>query len=208
MSKNHRNMTGTLRVGKFFRELAGIERALGRLIMPVSLWRQLFTFLSKSAPSALANIADIASFDHSGRMTASLTFNYDFSEIPDDDFGWLTIEIVGDGFSGRGGFWVQWQDVTEFSESLSAYPIPQGTTLSAQWGFDMQEGEDLRLRVQIAPTNPKGDLTVTAEVADYLAPSQRVRTSFQTNYPELEAFRSEIARLISRNAGSATLRGS
>lgn len=50
-------------------------------------------------------------------MAASLTFQYDFSGDPNDDFGWLTIELVGGGFSGKGGFWVQWQDVSEFGEA-------------------------------------------------------------------------------------------
>lgn len=71
----------------------------------------------------------------------------------------------------------------------------------------MQEGEDLRLKVEIRPANAAGDLTVRAEVADYLTPSQRVQTSLLTNYPDLEAFRSAVAELIARNADIAILRG-
>lgn len=140
-------------------------------------------------------------------MATSLTFQYDFSSDPNDDFGWLAVKVVGGGFSGKGGFWVQWQDVSEFGESLSAYPIPREAPLAAQWGFNMQEGEDLRLKVEIGPANATGDLTVRTEVADYLTPSQRVQTSFLTNYPDLEAFRSEIGKLMSREAEIATLRG-
>ena len=140
-------------------------------------------------------------------MTATLTFRYDFSDDPGDDFGWLTVEVSSRGFAGKGSFWVQWQDVAEFGQSLSNYPIPPDARLKAQWGFEMQEGEDLRLKVEIAPANDTGDLVVETEVADYLTPSKRVRTSFLTNYPELEAFRTSIAKLMSRDAEKATLLG-
>ena len=152
-------------------------------------------------------IADIELSRHAGVMTATLRFRYDFSDDPDDDFGWLMIEIVSGGFAGKGGFWVQRQDVKDFGESLSAFPIADDASLGAQWGFDKREGEDLRLKVQITPANNRGDLNVSAEVADYLTPSQRVRTSFLTNYPDLEAFKASISKLMSRDADEATLLG-
>jgi hypothetical protein len=140
-------------------------------------------------------------------MNAYLTLRYEFTNDPTDDFGWLSVEVAGDGFAGCGGFWVQWQDVARFGESLSTYPIPANEPLKVQWGFDMQEGEDLRLSIEVGPANATGDLSVQVEVADYNNPKQRVRTSFQTNYPELEAFRVSIARLIDRTASDASLVG-
>jgi hypothetical protein len=47
-----------------------------------------------------------------------------------------------------GGFWVQWQDVKEFGESLSTYPIEPDAPLKAQWGYEMQEDDDLILSVE------------------------------------------------------------
>jgi hypothetical protein len=163
---------------------------------------------ANSCRSAIDPIAVIKEYRHFNRMTSKLTLRYEFTNDPGDDFGWLTVEVVSDRFAGRGGFWVQWQDVAEFGQSLSTYPIPADAPLKAQWGFDMQEGEDLRLSIDIGPANSTGDLSVEAEVADYNNPTQRVRTSFLTNYPQLEAFRVSIASLMDRNVNEATLLGS
>ncbi|WP_034159601.1 hypothetical protein [Sphingomonas sp. ERG5] len=55
-------------------------------------------------------------------MSASLTLRYEFSQ--DDDFGWLGVKVQTERFGGSGGFWVQWQDVAEWSTQLLVYPIP------------------------------------------------------------------------------------
>lgn len=83
-----------------------------------------------------------------------------------DDFGRLSIDVETDRFSGKGGFWVQWQDVKEFGEALSTFPITPDHPIVAQWGYEMQNGDDLILRLEIAPANTRGDLAVRFEIAD------------------------------------------
>ena len=134
-----------------------------------------------------------------------LTLSYRYDDT--DDFGRLGVELCTDNFCGQGGFWVQWQDVKEFGETLSAYPIPPDAHLSASWGYNMQEGDDLIVSIQIAPENATGDLRVRVELADESEQSERVRASFVTNYPELEAFRLGIAALMDRKCDEATLAG-
>lgn len=103
---------------------------------------------------------------------------------------------------------MQWQDVKEFGEALATYPIKSDSPVAIQWGFDVQEGDDLILRVEIAPANKRGDLIARIEIADEREPQQRVRASFTTNYPQLETFRVEIARLMNNEIGEAVLTGS
>jgi hypothetical protein len=140
-----------------------------------------------------------------------LRYEYDSSffdpKKPRDDFGWLTVQVQTDRFSGDGGFWVQWQDVKEFGEALNVFPILAERPIAVQWGFDMQEGDDLRLKIEIAPANNRGDLKVRFVVADYHEPCNRTGGYFTTNYPDLDAFRTGIARLMEREAGEATLHG-
>jgi hypothetical protein len=141
---------------------------------------------------------------------AQLTLSYRYDGTPDlimDDFGRLSVSLETDRFSGRGGFYVQWQDVRDFSERLAAYPIADEAPVAAQWGYDMQEGDDLILRIEIAPANKTGDLIVRVEIADDHAPQNRVRSSFLTNYPDLESFRSGIAALMDGRVAEAALTG-
>lgn len=46
----------------------------------------------------------------------------------------LDVEVKGKQFSGKGGFWVQWQDVREFGEKLATYPILRDAPVEASWG--------------------------------------------------------------------------
>lgn len=135
----------------------------------------------------------------------TLTLRYRFDDA--DDLGWLELAVASEGFCGRGGFWVQWQEIRDFGEALATYPILPDAPLKAEWGFEMLEGDDLRLSVEICPANPTGDLGVEVVVADYKQPRQRVRTSFRTNYPDIEAFRIGIAKLMDRQAHEAILLG-
>lgn len=136
---------------------------------------------------------------------SKLVFRYRYDDT--DDFGWLDVAVTSASFSGQGGFWVQWQDVKEFGEKLSTYPIKPEAPLAASWGYEMQEGEDLVVSVEIAPANQRGDLRVKVELADYTERSERLRTSFVTNYPDLDAFRLALAELMDRKAEEAVLVG-
>lgn len=143
---------------------------------------------------------------------SELVFTYDFNpkflvDVVPDDFGYLTIAASTEHFSGKGGFWVQWQDVKEFGESLSAYPIDPATPLTASWGFEMQEGDDLILRIEIAPKDSRGNLQVKFEIADQYEPCTRLRASFQTTYTEVDVFRNSIGQLMARKATRAVLTG-
>lgn len=133
-------------------------------------------------------------------------FNTKSTEIR-DDFGRLSVAVETDRFSGKGGFWVQWQDVKDFGEALESYPIQKDHPVSVQWGFDMQEGDDLILRLEIAPADSRGNLDVSFEIADDYAPCHRVRGCFRTNYSDLASFRTGIEQLMSREVEQAILNG-
>ncbi|RQW44107.1 hypothetical protein [Novosphingobium sp. LASN5T] len=103
---------------------------------------------------------------------------------------------------------MQWQALKKFGEALATYPIEPDSPIKAQWGFNMLEGDDLILGIEIAPANKRGDLIARIEVAYDREPQQRVRASFMTNYPQLETFGAEIAGLMNAGFGEAVLTGS
>jgi len=140
-------------------------------------------------------------------MGSSLTFAYDFSGDPDDDFGWLGVAVSTANFTGRCGFWVQWQDVREFGDKLATYPISPDAPLKAAWGYEPWEGDALVVSVEIAPATSRGDLAVKVELRDHTEPSECLRTSFITNYPDLEAFKLAITNLMDGKADEAELIG-
>jgi len=141
----------------------------------------------------------------------TLRYQYDTSFFdpnqPTDDFGRLSVAVETERFSGKGGFWVQWQDVKEFGEALSPFPIAADKPIVAQWGFGVLEDDDLILHLEVVPANKRGDLAVRFEIADDLEPNNRVRGSFVTNYPDLEVFRLTIARLMDGEEEDAFLTG-
>ncbi|KPF48238.1 hypothetical protein IP65_20695 [Novosphingobium sp. AAP1] len=143
------------------------------------------------------------------RLTLQYQYDSSFFDAnkPRDDFGRLSVAVETERFSGEGGFWVQWQDVKEFGEALDAFPITAEKPIAVQWGFNMQEGDDLVLRLEIAPANRRGDLLVRFEIADDYEPQNRVRGRFLTNYPDLDAFRAGIKLLMSGEAAEAVLVG-
>lgn len=140
----------------------------------------------------------------------TLRYRYDASffdpKQPTDDFGWLSIEVKTDQYSVKGGFWVQWQDVKEFGEAL-ALSITTGHHVKGQWGFDMQEGNDLIMSLEIAPESKQGDFAIRFTLADHVKPGNRASGSFVTSSPQLDSFREEIARVMEREAEEATLAG-
>ena len=141
----------------------------------------------------------------------TLKYQYDSSFFDPkearDDFGRLSVAVETEQFSGKGGFWVQWQDVKEFGEALDVFPITAEKPISVQWGFNMLEGDDLILRFEITPANKRGDLMVRFEISDDYEPQNRVRGLFLTNYPDLDAFRAGIALLMSGEVAEAVLTG-
>ena len=145
-------------------------------------------------------------------MNCSLSFTYEYSGDPNDDFGWLGVAVVSERSSGRGGFWVQWQDVKEFGEKLSTYPIPPETPIAGQWGYEPWKGDALAVSIEIVPEGRRGTLAVKVWLRDHTEmgegePGECVRTSFITDYPQLAAFGSEIADLMDGKAQEAKLLG-
>ena len=145
-------------------------------------------------------------------MSTGLSFRYRFSGDPNDDFGWLDVKVEGEQFSGKGGFWVQWQDVKEFGERLATYPILADAPIEAAWGYEPWEGDSLVVGVEVAPADKRGNLAIQVWLRDYAEngegnPSNCVRTTFNANYPELETFRHAIARLMDGQIEEAVLVG-
>ncbi|KPF75895.1 MAG: hypothetical protein HEQ21_04950 [Blastomonas sp.] len=140
-----------------------------------------------------------------------LSYRFDQSyfdkELDRDDFGRLSIRFETENFTGSGGFWVQWQDVVRFGDDLVAYPINAESPIIAQWGYEMQKGDDLIIRIAVAPKNKTGDLLVSVVLADDHDQSQRLNGSFVTEYAAIESFRQDIARMMTDGAHEAVLHG-
>jgi hypothetical protein len=137
-----------------------------------------------------------------------LTLRYEYDRTPPiDDFGWLAAEVQTDRYSGMGGFWVQWQDVVEFADKLKQFPTPFDAPIRGQWGFEMQEGNDLILSIAVAAGTSTGDLVVRVEMADHHLPEERLRTSFVTGYAQLALFASALAEVMARSVDEAVLSG-
>lgn len=140
-----------------------------------------------------------------------LTYRFDPSyhdkSLDRDDFGRLSLRFEGKQFSGSGGFWVQWQDVVEFGEKLCRYPIKEDEPIEAQWGYEMQHGDDVILRIVISPRNKIGDLTAAVVIADDHDQSQRLQAAFRTGYSALAMFREGVAKLMNGEVKEAILHG-
>lgn len=140
-----------------------------------------------------------------------LSYKFDPSHFDEklnrDDFGLLSLKVETEQFSGRGGFWVQWQDVVEFGEKLNAYPIEVDNPIIAQWGYNMQEGDDLIIRICIAPKNKTDDLSISIVVADDHDPLQRLTVTFRSGYAALDIFRQDLAKLMNGETNEAELHG-
>jgi hypothetical protein len=136
-----------------------------------------------------------------------LSLRYKHDRDPNDDFGRLTLSVQNEKFSAKGGFWVQWQDVVEFANSLQAYPIQSGEPVTVQWGYNMQEGDDLIIKITIASKNATGDLSVSVEIRDEDEPSIRAQIAFRSGYPAVDLFRSDIIKLMAGEMEEAILHG-
>lgn len=97
--------------------------------------------------------------------------------------------------------------MTEFGNALNAYPIREDQPVIVQWGFNMQEGADLILPLEIAPADKRGNLADSFVIADDFDPRDRVRGTFLTNYPNLAAFTVGIEQLMNCNVEKAILSG-
>jgi hypothetical protein len=142
-------------------------------------------------------------------MTAKLTLRYEFSSDPDDDFGWLSASVQTDAFMGRGGFWVQWQNVKEMAPKLDAYPFSSANPFLEEWGQCNSDGSNYEVIVgiSISPANKTGDLDVIVKIADHHDTRRQCRAVFRTNYPEVANFASELKAVMDRQRDAAVLLG-
>ena len=142
-------------------------------------------------------------------MTAQLTLRYEFSSDPDDDYGWLAVSVQTDAFTGRGGFWVQWQDVKELASKLDAYPLSSANPFVEAWGQSNGDGSNYEVivGVSILPANKTGDLDVVVRLADHRDTRRQCQAVFQTNYPDMANFAVELKAVMDGQREEAVLRG-
>lgn len=139
-------------------------------------------------------------------MNSTFVFEYEFSH-DGDDFGWLIAKVQTPQFSGRNGFWVQWQDVRDFAALLTTFPINADSPLLREWGFS-EQGEYTEItKIKIAPKGATGALFVNVLLANYYAPENRCSTCFETDYPSLSEFGEQIERMLHNRTGGAVLKG-
>ncbi|MBC9034750.1 hypothetical protein IAG41_20360 [Sphingomonas sp. JC676] len=141
-------------------------------------------------------------------MNAKLTLRYEFSS-DDGDFGWLAAEVETYPFSGRGGFWVQWQDVEAWAGKLGSYPISTENPCVAEWGQCQSDGSNYEviIGVSILPANKTGDLDVLVKVGDLNDARQQCQAVFRTNYPDTARFAAEMQAMMRRETNVARLLG-
>lgn len=139
-------------------------------------------------------------------MTSGVTLSYDFSADPNDDFGWLTVIVESENCRGKNGMWVQWQDVVDFAEKLSQYPIASETPVEAEWGFT-EEGNYTRVTfISLSPANARGEVAVTVDLVDYHDARRRFQLALETTYADIASFRAELEQLMAKARDKAVLR--
>jgi hypothetical protein len=143
------------------------------------------------------------------KLTLSYRFDPSYFDktLDRDDFGRLSLRVETENFTGEGSFWVQWQDVVEYGKRLEVYPIEVDKPVVTQWGYGMQEDEDLIIRISIGAKNLAGDLLVIVVVADDNEPTHRLSASFRSGYSALDMFKRDIARMMNREITEAVLHG-
>jgi hypothetical protein len=123
-----------------------------------------------------------------------------------DNFGWLELEVRTADFRGRAGTWVQWQDLDEFADTLSLYPIRAEAPLRGEWGRDPHISGEGNLAVAIEPANRRGGLDVKIALASYHPEVRdRIRTGFRTGYAELQDFARSLKLMVRKETDEAVL---
>lgn len=161
-----------------------------------------------SGSAAAAPVADTPSATYHGPMGAKLTIRYQFS-LDDDDFGWLAVSVETEPFAGQGGFWVQLQDVDEWTAKLDAYPFSTEDPCVVDWGQCDSDGSNYQviIGIKIIPANKTGDLDVVVRVADHHDTRRQCQAVFRTNYPDTERFAAQMRTIMRREADEAVLLG-
>ncbi|MEM9086152.1 MAG: hypothetical protein AAGB23_09550 [Pseudomonadota bacterium] len=117
------------------------------------------------------------------------------------------MSLQSGSFSGKSGFWVQWQDLLEFGDQLPSSPARLSERISCDWGFDTLEKDDLVLSLSIEEIGGLGELSVSVELADHNAPFNRLRASFRATYASLDLFKRDLLKHIAHEGEAAELVG-
>lgn len=142
-------------------------------------------------------------------MSAQLAVRYEFSSDPEDDFGWLAMSVETDPFVGRGGFWVQWQNVDEWAAKVDAFPFSAQQPCIEEWGQCDSDGSNYEviIGVSILPANKTGDLDVLVRIADHHDTRRQCQAVFRTNYPDTARFAADLQAVMRREQSEAILVG-
>jgi hypothetical protein len=144
---------------------------------------------------------------------SKLTLRYEYEapylppEKQPDHFGRLFMTAETARFSGKGDFWVQWQDVVELGEELKTYPISEDRPIVRRWGFEQLEGNDTILAIEIMPSDKIGGLAVRFIIANQCEPQDRVSAQFKTTYSEIHRFSNDISLLMKQAIEEVVLTG-
>lgn len=128
-----------------------------------------------------------------------------FKPDPCDTVGRLFLHVGTASYKGEGFFWAQADGLADFAKAIAAYPISADQPAEVRFGYDQCEGEDLIIRIEIAPVDAIGHLRVRVEVADLNEPDNRLKVAFQTTYSEIDAFRVALGPLLNGQDAKATL---
>jgi len=134
-----------------------------------------------------------------------LKLAYEHDGDPNDSFGRLSVEVFADGFSGCGGMWVQWQDLVELSERLSAFPLPADNPIDEDWGYGEIENYRPIVRLAFFPVGNTGPVKVLVQLANDDDPDIALKCKFRAGYPSIERFRRELKILAESKSGLALL---
>jgi hypothetical protein len=143
----------------------------------------------------------------------SLAFRF---EREDEWHGKLFATVSADGFAGEGGAWLNTDQLREFGQRLSAFPLVKEDppSISSGFGANADSLEQVHVSISLHPHNARGAVRATVELATEvwngeeadLACSATVR--FLVTYGDLARFGPEFLDLIDGRAVSATLQSS
>ena len=146
-------------------------------------------------------------------MRNRITIGYQFDpshfdkSLPLGSFGSLSIVVETRDLSGRGSYWVQWQDVLEFAENLGRHPIEKNDPVALALGHHQENSETPMIGLQIASTGSLGELEAIVSLMENDEPRKQLRTFFRVGYPAVEMFKNDLERLMKGEIEVAELIG-
>jgi hypothetical protein len=143
----------------------------------------------------------------------SLAFRF---EREDEWHGKLFASVSADGFAGEGGAWFNTDQLREFGQRVSVFPLPKedAPSIASGFGASADSPEQVHVSISFHPHNARGAVRVRVQLATEvwngeeadLACSTIVR--FLVTYGDLARFGPEFLDLVDGKAMSATLQSS